>query len=58
MKLQRVTNRARGNKTYHKWQVTIPPEVIEALGWKPGDELEPETTKDLLILKRVGISKG
>ncbi len=58
MKLQRVTNRKRGDKEYHKWQVTLPPDVIESLGWNGGDELEAEATTDLLILKRTSARNG
>ena len=53
MKLQRIVSRKVSDKTYYKWQVTLPPEAIEALRWKEGDELEPETKANrLLILKK------
>jgi len=39
MQLQKRFNRKVGDKEYSKWQVVIPPETIEKLGWKEGEEL-------------------
>lgn len=52
MRLQRVTNRARGDKVYHKWQVTLPPDVVEALDWQPGDDLTATVDGDRLVVTR------
>lgn len=52
VKLQRVVNRVRGENTYYKWQVTLPPDAVETLGWKEGDELEAETKGNRLVMSR------
>lgn len=52
MKLQRIVSRKIGDKTYYKWQVTVPPEAIETLGWTEGDELEPETKGNRLLVSK------
>jgi len=60
MQLQKRMNRIVGDKEYSKWQVVIPPETIEKLGWKEGEELiksvegrkltlEPESKKARFI---------
>lgn len=51
MRLQRVTNRARGDKVYHKWQVTLPPDLVEALGWEPGTDLDASAEGGTLVLR-------
>lgn len=53
MKLQRVVNRKRGENTYYKWQVTLPPEIIAHLGWTDGDDLEAKAEGDHLKVRRV-----
>lgn len=52
MRLQRVTNRARGDKVYHKWQVTLPPDVVEALDWQPGEELAASAEGGALVVRK------
>lgn len=50
MRLQKHVNRKVEDKEYAKYVVVIPPEHIEQLGWKEGQELEPEVKgKKLLI---------
>lgn len=39
MQLQKRLNRIIGDKEYSKWQVVIPPDTIEKLGWKEGQDL-------------------
>jgi hypothetical protein len=39
-------------KKYFKWTVVIPPDEIEELGWEEGTELESQTEKGKLMLKR------
>lgn len=33
----------KNNKEYKQYQVTIPPTVLKALNWKPGQEVEIKT---------------
>jgi hypothetical protein len=55
MKLQRVLRLKAYDKDYYKWQVTLPPTVIEELGWKAGAELEPVAHgKELRIRLKTG----
>lgn len=50
MRLQKHLNRKVEDKEYAKYVVVIPPEHIEELGWKEGQELKPEVKgKKLLI---------
>ena len=39
MKLQRQKAREYKGKPIYKWVIVIPPEDIDKLGWKEGDEL-------------------
>lgn len=32
--------------------MNIPPEILEATGWKPGDTLQIESEKDIITLTR------
>ncbi|MDE1870048.1 MAG: AbrB/MazE/SpoVT family DNA-binding domain-containing protein [Candidatus Micrarchaeota archaeon] len=41
-----------GKKEYVKWIITIPPEKVEWLGWKSGEELESEVRENELILRK------
>lgn len=52
MRLQKQLSRKVGNKEYPKWVVTIPPEKIDHIGWREGEELQLEIKDDKLILKR------
>jgi bifunctional DNA-binding transcriptional regulator/antitoxin component of YhaV-PrlF toxin-antitoxin module len=52
MKLQKQLSRKIGNTEYAKFVAVIPPEAIKELGWKDGDDLEPEVTDGKLIIKR------
>jgi hypothetical protein len=52
VKLHRFVNRVRGKHTYHRWQVILPSGWVEALGWKPGDELEAVPKAHGLLLRR------
>ncbi len=40
MKLQKQMSRRVGEIVYPKWVVVIPPEKIEELKWKEGEDLE------------------
>lgn len=39
MKLQRVESRSVGDRTYHKYVLTLPEEVVTAAGWEAGGEV-------------------
>jgi bifunctional DNA-binding transcriptional regulator/antitoxin component of YhaV-PrlF toxin-antitoxin module len=55
MKLQRQVTRVVEDKEYTKWVITIPPEQIESLGWKEGEELESRLGKNSLIIKKASL---
>jgi bifunctional DNA-binding transcriptional regulator/antitoxin component of YhaV-PrlF toxin-antitoxin module len=46
MKLQKQLSRKVGSKEYSKYVITLPPDEIKKLGWKTGEDLELELTKD------------
>lgn len=50
LKLQRVVNRTVGDKTYYKWQLMPPGDLIEKRGWDHGREISPIDGEDLLKL--------
>jgi bifunctional DNA-binding transcriptional regulator/antitoxin component of YhaV-PrlF toxin-antitoxin module len=54
VKLQKVVNRREKGVLYHKWQVTLPPADVAALGWDHGDELvvERDAKEPALKLRR------
>jgi hypothetical protein len=52
VKLRYVKNLVAYGKTYYKWQVSLPPEIVKELKWKPDDELVPEAVNGVLHLKR------
>jgi hypothetical protein len=54
MRLQKQKTREVKGKEYFRWTVVIPPDEVEKLGWEEGSELEPETRKDSLIIKKKG----
>lgn len=52
MRLQKRLSRRIGSKEYVKWVITIPPEIIENLGWKEGQELKVEINGLSIVVKR------
>jgi hypothetical protein len=57
MRLQKHGSRTVKGKEYFKWTVVIPPEEVEGLGWKEGEELEPKREgKSLVIREKSGKS--
>lgn len=40
MKLQKQVASKKAGKTYFKWVVLVPPNIVKALGWKKGTELD------------------
>jgi bifunctional DNA-binding transcriptional regulator/antitoxin component of YhaV-PrlF toxin-antitoxin module len=57
MRLQKHVTRKVQNKEYAKYVVVIPTEHIEELGWKEGQELEPEVKGKKLLIQPKGESK-
>jgi len=52
MKLQKRFLRKVKSKTYYKYMVNIPPQAVERAGFKEGDELEAESKKGEIRLKK------
>ncbi len=53
MKLQKHPSRkAKNGGDYFKWEVILPKEAVEKAGFKEGDELEAETKKGEIRLKK------
>lgn len=52
MRLQRQVNRVVEEKEYSKYVLIVPPEDIEKLGWKEGEELAHEVKEETLILSK------
>ena len=52
MRLQKRLSREYKGKEYAKWIITIPPEDVERLGWKEGQELNSEITSENLLVKK------
>ena len=53
MKLQKQLSRKVGKTEYPKYVITIPPKLIEELGWKKGVEVEASKKGDKLLLEPV-----
>ena len=54
MKLQKGISRKSKGKSYEKWFVNIPLDIITSLDWKVGDELGTTLNNGELILKSKG----
>lgn len=52
MKLIQQGHSEYKEKKYHKSWVVIPQKIIEKLGWKKGDDLEPNVEGKKLVIKR------
>jgi bifunctional DNA-binding transcriptional regulator/antitoxin component of YhaV-PrlF toxin-antitoxin module len=52
MKLQKQLSRKVGDRAYPKYVIIVPPQDIEALGWKEGEYLESEINDQMLIVRR------
>lgn len=50
MRLQKHFARKVKGKEYSKWVIVIPPNVVEDLSWKEGEELEAKIFHGGLIL--------
>jgi len=51
MKLQK--QKTRKDKDYHKYVIVIPEEEIEKSGFREGDELDAESKKGEIKLKKI-----
>ncbi|MCI4357958.1 MAG: hypothetical protein L3J95_01720 [Thermoplasmata archaeon] len=58
MKLQRVVNLKAYDKTYYKWLLSLPPTLVEQLGWSEGDELVGEARMGVLRIQRGATKAG
>jgi len=52
VKLQKQLSRKVGNVEYDKWVLVVPPNVIEELKWKEGQELKVEIKETKLVVKK------
>jgi bifunctional DNA-binding transcriptional regulator/antitoxin component of YhaV-PrlF toxin-antitoxin module len=52
MHLQKQLNRVVADKEYAKYLLVIPPETVEELEWKEGQELEHEVKDHTLLIRR------
>ena len=52
MKIQKQLSKKRGNKIYYKFVITLPEETLKDAGFKEGEELEAESKKGEIRLKR------
>jgi len=54
MKLKRqLSRKSKDGKEWHRWDFTIPPEVIEKLNWKDGDEFDCKVVGKKLIIEKI-----
>jgi len=58
VKLQRVIGLKVGDKTYYRWQITLPAAVVDKLGWKQGDLIAVTARKDGAVLRRRVLAPG
>jgi hypothetical protein len=55
MKLKRaMTYESSKGRRFYRWDVSLPPALIDAKGWKKGTELEAIDHKDGILLRRKG----
>lgn len=52
MKILKEKSREYAGRSYHKYKINIPEKALFASGLKAGDELEFQTEKDKIILKK------
>lgn len=53
MKLQKQLSRRFRGKEYPKWVIVLPPEVVNDLGWKEGQDLSAAVERGSLLLRAV-----
>jgi bifunctional DNA-binding transcriptional regulator/antitoxin component of YhaV-PrlF toxin-antitoxin module len=52
MRLQKQVNRVVEDKEYSKYVIVVPPEDIERLQWRDGEELAHEVKEQTLIISK------
>lgn len=52
MRLQKQVNRVVEDKEYSKYVIIVPPEDVEKLEWKEGEELSHEVKEQALIIRK------
>ncbi len=52
MRLQKQKTREVKGKEYFRWTVVIPPDEVEQLGWKEGEELKPRREGKKLVIEK------
>lgn len=50
MKLQKHSTKK--GTPYFKWEIILPPEIVEESGFQEGDELEPKVKKGEIKLRK------
>ena len=58
MRLQKQKTREVKGKEYFRWSVVIPPDEIEELGWKEGEELVPMKEGERLVIKKERVNRA
>ena len=53
MKLQKQLSRVVDGKIYPKWVIVVPPQTIEELGWKDGEELKEKIYENKLLIRKM-----
>jgi antitoxin component of MazEF toxin-antitoxin module len=57
MRLHKVINRSYEGKVYYRWVLSIPPRIVESVGWVDGQELEAVAQESSLLIKKSPRSK-
>ena len=52
MKIQKQVSDKRGKKIYYKYVVVLPEKLVEKAGFKVKQELEGESSKGKIVLKK------
>ncbi|MGA3406972.1 MAG: hypothetical protein ABSD49_14685 [Candidatus Bathyarchaeia archaeon] len=52
MQLQRQLNRVVAGKEYPKYLLVVPPDAVQQLEWKVGEELKHEVKDQSLIIRK------
>jgi antitoxin component of MazEF toxin-antitoxin module len=53
MRLQKQKSRRVGDKEYSKYVIIVPPDRIEKLGWREGEELTDQVQGSKLIISPI-----
>ncbi len=51
MRLQRVKHSSYKGTEYYKYVINLPTEIVNELGWREGQEIQPEVKGRTMILK-------